>query len=360
MRGSFGGCDVTSKLQSLESSFEVNVRLFGDPKSGVYKFLKLTDLESHESVLVGENDIVWSLKTAIKDPPPCRVLAPLEKYTRGKQGIVLNNITSCKIPSVIKTLAANVTQIDSWDLLEDIKMESCDFVFCSDLLLCVANPIALLCAIYALLKEGGYCIVAIPIATQVSKTEKETNRRFDELLCIFDSKTDNNAKLDTLRAANNMTMDFNVLRAMLRFALLIPQYAQRHEERQVIIARKVTLTPSPQSANSNTKFFDKSQFPSDVMFCPHCNELFCKDNKCSFVYCGFGGDGIFHVGYGCGKSFCYTCGKKYCGQHYDSQTGKRLSSYRDVHNADCCRQEQGFQMSEYCCGGHSSHCDKRW
>lgn len=355
MHATFGGCDVTSKLASLRHPFEVNIRLFGDPKPGVYKFLTIRDDQG--AVMVGENDIVWNLKTAIREPPPCRVLAPLDKFVRHKKGICLENITSCQTPHLIREMASEAILIRSLDELDEIKTDSCDFVFCSDWLLCVANPLALLCALHGALREGGYCILTLPLATQPAKTENDTMVLFEKYLQVFDAKTPN-SRLDASQAANNKTTDFNTLRAFLSFAGLRPRYAQRHEERQVVVARKITIAPSPQS--TNTKFFDKSQFPSDVMFCPHCGELFCKDERCSFVFCGLGGDNVFRVGFGCGKSFCYTCGKKYCGQHYDAKTGERLPSFRDKHDATCCRIEKGFQMDDYCPGGHSAHCSVRW
>ena len=359
MRASFGGCDVSAKLASLHQPFEVNIRLFGDPKPGTYKFLTIRDEDGHGAVMVGENDIVWNLKSAIREPPPCRVLAPLDKFVRHKNGICLENITSCQTPLIISKMASTAAVIRSLDELDEVKTDSCDFVFCSDWLLCVPNPLALLCALHGALREGGHCILTIPLATQAAKTEKETMAAFEKWLQVFDAKTPN-THLDVTQAANNKTTDFNALRAMLSFAALNPRYVQRHEERQVVVARKLTIVPSPQSTNSNGKFFDKSQFPSDVMFCPHCRELFCKDERCSFVFCGLGGDDVFRVGFGCGKSFCYTCGKKYCGQHYDPKNGDRLTSFRDKHDATCCRNEKGFQMDDYCPGGHSAHCSARW
>ncbi len=356
MRALFGTQDVTDVVQKTKSPFEVNIRLFGDPQPGVYKFLKIT--QDNESVLVGEGDIVWQLKDTVLQPPACRVLASLDKFVRGKKGLCLQNITSTPIPAIVSKQASSVQWIQDLEELDDIKLDTYDFVFCSDLLLCVPNPIALLCQLHAALREGGYCILSLPIATQPSSSPKATSMQFDNFLSMFDAKLANE-HITASHAASNESCDFNVLRAMLRFALLIPQYAQRHEERQVIVARKLTVVPSPQ-AGVATKFFDKSQFPSDVMFCPHCGEMFCKDDRCSFVYCGLGGEDVFRVGFGCGRSFCYTCGKKYCGEHYDATNGQRLASFRENHDAVCCTLEAGFQQNEYCGGGHSTHCSRRW
>ena len=351
MRGVFGGCDVSDQLNKLKGPFEVNIKLFGDPRRGTHKFLKIT--KDGESVLVGEGDVVWKLADVVSLPPACNTLSPLTKYVRGKKGLCLQSITSNAIPAIIQKEAESVVTIQELVELDDVKVDSCDFVFCSDFLLCVPNPIALLCALYAALCEGGYCIVSLPIATHPSTSDKTTNMQFEAFLSIFDAKTSND-RITATHAASNVFCDFNLLRAMLRFALLIPQYVQNYKERQVIVAKKITITPSPQS--TNTKF----TFPEDVMFCPHCGEMMCKDDRCSFVYCGLGGDDVFRVGFGCGKAFCYTCGKKYCGQHYDAQNGQKLPAFRENHDARCCASEPGFQQAEYCCGGHSKYCNVRW
>lgn len=100
----------------------------------------------------------------------------------------------------------------------------------------------------------------------------------------------------------------------------------------------------------------------DERLCPHCG-IHVWNDACSYVFCGWFGSGPgtgFRVGFGCGKSFCMTCGKKYCGQHFDAKTGDKLESHREMHDAECCAKEKGFISSDYCPGGHSPHCAVRW
>jgi hypothetical protein len=95
--------------------------------------------------------------------------------------------------------------------------------------------------------------------------------------------------------------------------------------------------------------------------CPWCQRWSLKDNACAYIFaCGLDYKDRFHVGLGCGKSWCWKCGKKYCGQYYDPQTGQKLPTAKDHHDAFCCRKEEGFQQSEFCAGGCSGHCVKRW
>lgn len=95
--------------------------------------------------------------------------------------------------------------------------------------------------------------------------------------------------------------------------------------------------------------------------CPWCQRWCLKDNACSYIFaCGLDANNKFHIGLGCGRSWCWDCGKKYCSVYYDPATGQRLSTAKDHHNAQCCRQEAGFREEDYCGGGHSTHCGRRW
>ena len=93
----------------------------------------------------------------------------------------------------------------------------------------------------------------------------------------------------------------------------------------------------------------------DARQCPWCERWCLKDDACNYIFaCGLDNRG-FHKGYGCGKSWCWGCGKKFCGQYYDPVTGQKLAGAKDNHDSNCCPRGE-----EYCSGGCSSHCEKRW
>lgn len=93
--------------------------------------------------------------------------------------------------------------------------------------------------------------------------------------------------------------------------------------------------------------------------CPWCSRWALKDAACSYIFaCGLDGKG-FHKDAGCGRSWCWDCGKKYCSAYYDPVTGNKCANAKDTHG-QCCRDEEGFKEEDYCGGGHSSHCAKRW
>ena len=99
----------------------------------------------------------------------------------------------------------------------------------------------------------------------------------------------------------------------------------------------------------------------DAKQCPWCQRWCLKDRACAYIFaCGLDEKNQFHVGFGCGKSWCWECGKKYCSQYYDPQTGALLATAKDKHDTRCCSQEKGFKEEDYCQGGHSGHCAKRW
>jgi hypothetical protein len=101
---------------------------------------------------------------------------------------------------------------------------------------------------------------------------------------------------------------------------------------------------------------------SDAKQCPWCTRWCLKDDACNYIFaCGLQtGGGGFVVGAGCGRSWCWACGKKFCGMYVNPETGVRTEGARDAHDAVCCRGEPGFSEEEYCGGGHNSHCSARW
>ena len=101
---------------------------------------------------------------------------------------------------------------------------------------------------------------------------------------------------------------------------------------------------------------------NDAKQCPWCERWCLKDNACNYIFaCGLQSEkSKFEVGTGCGRSWCWECGKKFCGQYIDVSTGRKTPNARENHNKECCIQEKGFQQSEYCPGGHNSHCEKRF
>ena len=100
--------------------------------------------------------------------------------------------------------------------------------------------------------------------------------------------------------------------------------------------------------------------PEDAKQCPWCARWCLKDTACNYIFaCGLQSHGGFMVGAGCGKSWCWQCGKKFCGLYMNPLTGVRLSSAKDNHDANCCKEEAGYLRDEYCVGGHNSHCNPR-
>lgn len=101
---------------------------------------------------------------------------------------------------------------------------------------------------------------------------------------------------------------------------------------------------------------------NDAKQCPWCERWCLKDSACNYIFaCGLPtGSDKFVVGTGCGKSWCWLCGKKFCGLYIDPCSGKKMPDAKEHHNSKCCAKEPGFQQSDYCPGGHNSHCEKRF
>lgn len=100
---------------------------------------------------------------------------------------------------------------------------------------------------------------------------------------------------------------------------------------------------------------------NDAKQCPWCQRWCLKDNACNYIFaCGLPTVGAFVVDTGCGRSWCWFCGKKFCGVYIDPLTGKKLPDAKENHTASCCKDETGFIEADYCGGGHNSHCERRW
>ena len=98
---------------------------------------------------------------------------------------------------------------------------------------------------------------------------------------------------------------------------------------------------------------------TDAKQCPWCQRWALKDEACNYIFaCGLQTNGKFIVGSGCGRSWCWHCTKKFCGQYIDPISGHKIGS-RESHDAECCIKEEGYVKEEYCEGGHNSHCAKR-
>ena len=100
----------------------------------------------------------------------------------------------------------------------------------------------------------------------------------------------------------------------------------------------------------------------DAKQCPWCDRWCLKDDACNYIFaCGLPTKGgAFVVGTGCGRSWCWDCGKKFCGVYVDPATGTKNRNAKEGHDSFCCKEEAGFTEADYCCGGHNSHCSKRF
>ena len=105
----------------------------------------------------------------------------------------------------------------------------------------------------------------------------------------------------------------------------------------------------------------KESGSTDAKQCPWCQRWCLKDAACDYVFsCGMDFKNKFHVGAGCGHTWCWVCCKKYCHLYHNATTGDKLPTAKDHHDAHCCKASPGFVQDDYCPGGHNPHCAKRW
>ena len=66
--------------------------------------------------------------------------------------------------------------------------------------------------------------------------------------------------------------------------------------------------------------------------CPHCSKLLFKNDKNSYVICGYTSKGFDWKG--CGRDWCFDCGKKLCKKWSLDMLFNRLNRY---HDSKCCK-----------------------
>lgn len=107
------------------------------------------------------------------------------------------------------------------------------------------------------------------------------------------------------------------------------------------------------------------QAGTDAKQCPWCSRWALKDEACNWVCCGLVRDettraDAFMHGMGCGRQWCFHCGKRLCTLLYspDGPDAPRLSGHVN-HTHACCSAEAAAHGVEYgthyCPGGHNSH-----
>ena len=77
---------------------------------------------------------------------------------------------------------------------------------------------------------------------------------------------------------------------------------------------------------------NKNNSSSDPKQCPWCERWCLKDDACNYIFaCGLQTSGKFVVGAGCGNSWCWQCGKKFCGPYY-LPDGRKAPTAKEDHN----------------------------
>jgi hypothetical protein len=92
--------------------------------------------------------------------------------------------------------------------------------------------------------------------------------------------------------------------------------------------------------------------------CPHCERYSLKDDRCQFVVCGRDQSGFLRDAdgnpLGCGRPWCFQCGKKLCGRVFNPDTGAVEDANED-HNHPTGPAREACSGPDYCPGGHDSH-----
>lgn len=109
---------------------------------------------------------------------------------------------------------------------------------------------------------------------------------------------------------------------------------------------------------ANNKSY-KNEEPKDIFkYCPHCDHKINAPKDTTYIICGYHDSNIGYDQKGCGKDFCFSCGKKLCKNWFQDDLHNELNR---VHDDSCCvikAIENDENYSNYCqCSEINRNCD---
>lgn len=76
--------------------------------------------------------------------------------------------------------------------------------------------------------------------------------------------------------------------------------------------------------------------------CPHCNQKTYGSDSCSYIICGYNNRGFDWKG--CGRDWCFTCGKKLCKSWNVNSLFNKMNRQ---HNSKCCKSYASKMQFKY-------------
>jgi len=105
----------------------------------------------------------------------------------------------------------------------------------------------------------------------------------------------------------------------------------------------------------DTSSYDRNDTTVVRKRCPHCNKMFNNVNNIIYIICGYNGRKMDNSG--CGKDWCFRCGKKLCKSWFIDDLFKSVNRY---HTIKCCMlhsELKGENFYESYCRCNSIHVD---
>lgn len=121
-----------------------------------------------------------------------------------------------------------------------------------------------------------------------------------------------------------------------------------------IIEKHVTRSNDNFFINCSNKIADRKGIKHDdkkiiTKCCPHCNHKISAPKDTVYVICGYHDSNLGYDQKGCGKDFCFSCGKKLCKSWFENNLHNELNRY---HDDTCCKMKAIDNDEEY-----SNYCD---
>ena len=132
---------------------------------------------------------------------------------------------------------------------------------------------------------------------------------------------------------------------------------QTHDIAQVNTIERI-INEKPYKASFKTLKDIRSENPLETIWksCPHCSRKYLKDINTTYVICGYNNSGYDLKG--CGKDWCFKCGKLLCKTWHVDSLYNMMNRY---HDSICCHhhsKKSGYKYPDDYCQCKTNYVDR--
>jgi hypothetical protein len=140
----------------------------------------------------------------------------------------------------------------------------------------------------------------------------------------------------------NKKMETNKLIVYLNILSMLTQYNDAEtliNDLQKNVTDIVQLNTFKRLLRNKSNNYNKN---NNAKHCPHCNQLNFNETNTSYIICGYSNRGYDWKG--CGRDWCFACGKKLCKSWNHNLLFNKLNRH---HDSKCCKNNAHNNGEDY-------------